>query len=362
MRFAPEWGADPLDPKKFQRNSVEIPRYATIERNFSGQAQTVVSQFQAGQITRPEAMKLFKESLQDAESSAFVAGRRARGAASLEITDAEAKMLTGRHSRNMRYFSGFLDDIENGEGRMPYNKRADLYAKSLWSLYTRGETTDWAEPENIGGRYFWVMDPDAEHCVDCLERAGKSRDQNGFTWDELIEIGFPGENTKCRVNCRCHIRPEQRQKAPPFQDVPPAENPTEGLEQFIDMMGGPGLKIRMPAAGIPSVGLTPEVLVDLFQRFPSVAEADEAARLMPVVPAVISKPETVIPNGDDLRYFIGQGLTIKVERNDLGLWLMTGMYLGTPINIFGGLLRNPHTGGAVSLSEFMRLGRDLCCL
>ena len=362
MRFAPDWGADPLHSKKFQRNSVEIPRYASIEKDFSAKAQTVISQFQAGNITRPEAMKVFKEHLQDAESSAFVAGRRARGAASLEITEAESKMLTGRHSRNMRYFSGFLDDVENGEGKMPYNKRADLYAKSLWSLYTRGETTDWAEPENTGGRYFWVMDPDAEHCTDCLENARMSRDQNGFTWDELVEIGFPGENTKCRVNCRCHIRPEKRSMAPPIDEMPPAENPTEGLEQFIEILGGPGLKIRMPAAGVPSVGLTPESLVEMFQRFPSVAEADEAARLMPVVPSVISKPEVVIPNGDDSRYFVGAGLTLKIERNELGLWMLVGMFLGTPLHIFGGMLRNPHTGAGVTLSEFMRMGRETCCL
>lgn len=346
MRQAPLWGGDPIERTKFDQNAIEIPRYAGIERSFSNQAQTVVAQFQNGALTRPQAMNLFREHLQEAETAVFVAGRRARGHASLEITEAEAAMLAGRHSRNMRYFSGFLDDVQEGRGRMNYGKRADLYAKSLWSLYTRGETTDWEEPENQTARYYWIMDPDAEHCKDCLDRARKSRDNDGFSWDELIELGWPGENTVCMVNCRCHIQTVKKKVMVPVEDRTPANTPQEGTEDFIEMLGGPSLKVRMPAAGIPSVGLTPELLVQLFRGFGSPEETNTAAMHLPVVPNVLAKPATVLPYGEDSRLYVGQGLTLRVDRRDDGLWYLVAMFMGLPLGAFS----NSHYGG-ISLSE-----------
>lgn len=362
MRQAPLWGADPLERNKFAQNSVEIPRYASIERTFSREAQTVVTQFQSGSIDRATAMNRFREHLQDAENAAFVAGRRARGHASLEITEAEAAMLAGRHSRNMRYFSGFLDDVEQGAGRMNYGRRADLYAKSLWSLYTRGETTDWEEPENQAARYYWVLDPDAEHCRDCIERAKKSRDNDGFSWDELVEIGWPGENTICMVNCRCHIQTVKRKIMVPVEDRQPAETPEDGTEEFIEMLGGPALKVRMPAAGIPSVGLTPELLVQLFRGFPTAAETNEAARLLPTIPNVLAKPAVILPYGDDSRLYVGGGLTLRVDRHDDGLWYLAMMFLGVPIGAaMGGGFINPHFGGGINLSELARSSAGALC-
>lgn len=357
MRQAPAWAGDALAGDKFDRNSVEIPRYASIERAFSRAAQSVVGQFQSGSIDRATAMGRFRENLQDAESAAFVAGRRARGHASLEITDAEAAMLAGRHSRNMRYFSGFLDDVESGSGRMPYAKRADLYAKSLWSLYTRGETTDWEEPENRAARYYWVMDPDSEHCKDCIDRARRSRDNDGFSWDELVEIGWPGENTVCMVNCRCHVQAASRRVLVPLEGREPAETPERGAEEFVEMLGGPGLKVRMPAAGIPSVGLTPELLVRLFGGFGTEAETNEAARLLPTVPNVLAKPTAILPYGDDSRLYVGGGMTLRVDRRDDGLWYLAMMFLGMPQGAVGGFA-NPYFGGGLTLAE---LARPLRC-
>lgn len=333
MRFAPDWGADPIVSNKFDRNNIEIPRYASIERRFSGQAQGIISAYQSGDLTRLQAMTQFKEALQSAENEAFVAGRRARGVASFEITDEEAAMLTGRHSRNMRYFGGFLRDIDGGKydsgrnGPMTPAKRADLYARSLWSLYTRGEATDWAEPENQNKRYYWVMDPDAEHCKDCLDRARRSRDQDGFTWEELVAMGFPGEGTVCMVNCRCHIQAVGARSLVPRTSAEPADTPEEGVEELVTMLGGPGLKVTMPASGIPSVGLTPELLSQILRGFQNQDTMLEAARSLPLIPSVLAKPTVVADHGLD-RFYGGQGMTLKVSRNDDGLWMLTGFLLG----------------------------------
>ena len=286
-------------------------------------------------------MAAFRESLQNAETEAFVSGRRARGHASFEITDEEASMLHGRHTRNMRYFSGFLQDIDDGKyesgrnGPMTPATRADLYAKSLWSLYSRGETTDWAEPENQAKRYYWVMDPDAEHCKDCLQRAGQSRDEDGFTWDRLIEIGFPGEGTACMVNCRCHIQAVNARVMVNPSSRAPAPTPEEGIEEFITTLGGPGLKVRMPAAGIPEVGLTPQLLQGILSGFHTQDQMLEAATKLPQIPSVLAKPNILVQPDPDTRLYFGSGMTLETRRDDLGQWFLYTMLLGLSQGILG---------------------------
>jgi len=282
-------------------------------------------------------MTAMREKMQAAETEAFVAGRRARGNNSWEITEAEAAMLNGRNSRNMKYFGRFLDQIADGHldkpGSMPAMKRAKLYASSLWSIYNRGDVTDWAEPENQNARYMWVLDVEAEHChsrngmVGCLERARQSRDQDGFTWDELIELGFPGENTPCMVNCRCHVQTIKGPRMVATTQTDPAETPEKGLEQFIEAMGS-GMKARIPAAGVPSVGVTSTRLLEVLQDAGS--SMDEVARRLPQIPNVLAYPAIVSQPTEDSRLYIGQGMTVKVGRDSRGLWEILSVLLGVP--------------------------------
>ena len=53
------------------------------------------------------------------------------------------------------------------------------------------------------GRLWWRLDPGANHCNDCLERAGGGP----YTFDELVEtVGIPGDApTECDGGCRCSL-------------------------------------------------------------------------------------------------------------------------------------------------------------
>lgn len=320
MRITPKWASDPVSKDKFDRNAVEIPRYASIEREASRSFQTIVSRLESGEISRPQAIAQFDRALRDHETHAFVAGRRARGDARHSITDSEANMLAGRHRRNLRYFTKFVNDVHRGRGRMPYARRAHLYAQSLWSLYTRGETTSWDAPEEENARFYWIMDPDAEHCPTCLERAKMSRERDGFSWEELVEIGFPGENTECIVNCRCHIRKVVKRQVTidRVEQMRKEDYPDAGMRQFERLLGGEDLPIQLPAAGLPGVNVSRETLNDMLRRM-APERADAIGRRLPILPKMMQKPIDVLDRGD-LRIFVGPDMRAHIERNSAGAW------------------------------------------
>lgn len=332
MRLVPTWADAPVDRNKFDRNAVEIPRYADIEKQFSRDTQRIILDLERGNLSEVDAIALFRNRLKDAETQAFAAGRRARGVADLNISESEAAMLAGRHSRNMRYFHQFVRDVAAGAGRMSYAKRADLYAKSLWSLYTRAESVNWDDPE-LNARYYWIMDPASEHCPTCLERAKMSRRQDGFTYDELTEIGFPGENTDCQVRCRCHIRVVKKKLLLPerIEDLTPAKTGDEGLSKFKELMGGDDMPIKLPAAGLPYVKVTPEVITQSIAAGNNYgggygAYSELLAQLLPMLPVLLTKPADKIVYDDDVAVFTGYGLDAKLTRVE-GIYELTQLIL-----------------------------------
>lgn len=324
LRDAPSWAADPVDRRKFDRNAVEIPRYAQIEQGFRNEAQRLVSGYQSGLIDRKELISRFKSGLQNAETEAFVAGRRARGDVRTDISESEAKMLAGRHSRNMKYFRNFVSDMDNGRGRMSYDRRAGMYAESLWSIYTRGETSDWDEPERRNARYHWILDPDVEHCKDCIERAKLSRTgsfgQPGLTWDQISEIGWPGERTACGTNCHCHVRVTAARKVLPerFDNVGPAQNPANGLEVLEEILGGPGMPLRVPAAGVPFAQVDPAIVADSLDA--AGVLQDDLAKALPTLPQTLVSPIFVNDTEVTRQYWGSSGLKATLARGEDGLW------------------------------------------
>lgn len=327
-QFLPAWAGDKLPGTKFSRDNLEIPRYADIEARFKLQAQSMVQRFMAGDISREDLLRGFKADLYRAETEAFAAGKRAGGKRVFFITPAEQRMLVGRHSRNMRYFNRFVRDMEVGKGGMPYTKRAALYANSLWSLYNRGQSDrDWEDPLAPNARYDWTLDPDAEHCQDCLDKWRASRERGGFTWDELIEVGFPGENCQCIVNCRCHIRPivKRQLQQPRIEQAVGQETAEAGILLLKSVLGGDNMPIAVPAEGLPQVRILPDTVATSITRAGSVAS--ELAKRLPEGIRVMVFPDKVI-EAYDSRTYIKDGLAAQVRRDpDTGVWTLASLYL-----------------------------------
>ena len=255
--------------------------------------------------------------LQEAETHAFISGKRAQGTKALAILPAEQRMLDGRNSRNMRYYSRFLSQISEGTTIMPIDRRADMYAQSLWSIYNRGQAgVSWMNP-NADARFAWVMDPAAEHCQSCLERFQLSIREKGLTWDQLIEIGFPGEQTDCGVHDRCHVQQIGKPKGPTPDD------PTERLLNAI--VTGDDSPIPITVAGMPPVALEPARMA---QSIATAGTAPKMEAFIDQIPSMLDtllKPRLVYPMGEDMRIYEDKyGKKIEVQRLPSGIWTILG--------------------------------------
>lgn len=324
----PGWAADRIGPNKFNRDQKELPRYAEIEARFKGEAQNLVARFLAGDLGKEGLAREFRKALYRAETEAFVAGKRSSGKPVVYVTPGEQRMLTGRHSRNMRYFMRFVRDMEAGRGRMDYVRRAGLYASSLWSLYNRGQSkVDWDAETSPNARYEWVMDADAEHCPDCVERWRGSRERGGYTWDELIQIGFPGEGTQCMVNCRCHIQPviKKTVESGRVEEAVAQEQPQAGVKLLQSILGGENMPLRVPAAGLPSVKVEPAVVARSINNAGD--SAAELARRIPEAIKTMVSPERVY-DSEGRKTYVGNGLMVEVIRSpENGSWALNGVYV-----------------------------------
>lgn len=320
----PEWAADDIRRNRFDRNEEELPRYAKIEANFEARATDIVQRFIAKGYTRYEAMRAMKRALFAAETKAFTAGKRVSGQSVYYITPAESRMLAGRHGRNMRYFSRFLRALETGNYQMPPLQRASLYAKSLWSLYQRGQAESMWDDVGPNARYEWVLDPDAQHCLDCLERWRESRERDGFTWDELIEVGFPGEKTSCGVRCRCHIRVIQKKTLQPNRigKAEEQEDPNEGIALLQRILGGNDMPMPVPASGTPPVKVTPSKIA---RSILNASDGLEMAKKVPLAVKTLVNPDDVIESANE-KTFLGNGLAVKIARNMDGVWELADVY------------------------------------
>jgi len=58
--------------------------------------------------------------------------------------------------------------------------------------------------DDMNELYYWTLDPGAEHCDDCLDRATWP----AMTFAEWQDNGLPGSGvTRCGHNCRCSLVP-----------------------------------------------------------------------------------------------------------------------------------------------------------
>lgn len=304
-----------------RRNDIAMPKYRAIEEVFGREVQETIQKFQNGEISRHTAVRQFSHGLREAQHSVFRAARFIwKRSDAPAITKAEAQMLAGRHRHQMRYFSRFLDDVAMGRGRMPYLQRAKMYAESLWSIFQRGEVADWNNP-NRQKRYFWHLDiSGVEHCQDCLDRARVSRRVGGYTWDELVEIGFPGDGTtQCGNSCQCHLSVAKSYKKIDPQRREQLVNEIRGIAPDVPKALAKEIARKayefeegIPAAGVALVRVNPATLMSILAENPGIIYQLDAVR------RVLESPGRLLSDGG-IRRYLGSGLQITLFREG-GLW------------------------------------------
>jgi len=198
------------EPPPRKRAQDEKRAFTLLERQFRRELQLRWQEYLRGERTLNSLADWMRENLPRYQVEAYRLGQRARGDYSGQLTEADKKFLHAEFSHQMRYFHRFLRDVRAGRGRMDYAQRLDLYGKDLYGIFM---TAYWGGlPYTVGRRFYWMLGRDAkgrpiEHCPDCIERAWRSRQQGGFTYEELVKMGLPGTGkTRCLNNCRCWIK------------------------------------------------------------------------------------------------------------------------------------------------------------
>ena len=151
---------------------------------------------------RGYAEYLIKKHIRLAYRNAFLEGKAASGGApKWLLSDTEERWLRKLRYDEFKYLKGFLDDIDIGQGTMPYERRMRMYADAIhgpfWAGWVLGN-------QDRRRQIIWVLG-ESEHCETCQPLGGRVWTASAFMkW--VMKTGIlPRQGTKCLSACRCHL-------------------------------------------------------------------------------------------------------------------------------------------------------------
>ena len=129
--------------------------------------------------------------------------KRLHTSAALVTGEVDDALVVARVKEQYGYLDGFAGAIQDGDEEEDGGPsvaaiiaRAALYAGAAWgTFWTAVAQREKARATEVR----WNLTP-AEHCVDCLELAGKG----WMPIEELHQVPGDGQ-TRCRTNCRCYL-------------------------------------------------------------------------------------------------------------------------------------------------------------
>lgn len=158
-----------------------------------------------GNITIDQWQGSIREALKAAHIQATVLGHGCKDG----MGSAEYGRIGQRLRAEYSYLQNFAGDILAGRVSTPMAlARVQLYAESVRSSYWEGASLRQAKQGYSLMRR--ILDPQAEHCDDCLRYAGAG----------LVALGslpMPGQRCACRARCRCSV--EYKRNAVPTSPV-----------------------------------------------------------------------------------------------------------------------------------------------
>lgn len=158
-----------------------------------------------GNITIDQWQGSIREALKAAHIQATVLGHGGKDG----MGSAEYGRIGQRLRAEYSYLQNFAGDILAGRVSTPMAlARVQLYAESVRSSYWEGASLRQAKQGYSLMRR--ILDPQAEHCDDCLRYAGAG----------LVALGslpMPGQRCACRARCRCSV--EYKRNAVPTSPV-----------------------------------------------------------------------------------------------------------------------------------------------
>ncbi len=148
-------------------------------------------------ISKEDYLKHQKKIISTHFTKAFLYGKQFAQITELKLSDDEKRFISYQVGQEMKFMSKFADDIINGNGKMPYNRRLKMYSDSLTPMFEFGNVTYLPEDVLIE----WILGITDKHCIDCLNLASNSP----YKKKNLPAVPKSG-NTRCLSNCCCSLK------------------------------------------------------------------------------------------------------------------------------------------------------------
>jgi len=154
-----------------------------------------------GNLTLDQWQASVRESIKTVHIQNAIIGKGGRD----NMTASDYGKIGQRLRQEYAYLQGFASDLLEQRASLPMAlARVGLYAESSRGSYWQG--TELRQQEQGYSLMRRILDPQAQHCDDCVRyaRAG------------LVAIGslpLPGQRCECRARCRCSV--EYMRQQPP---------------------------------------------------------------------------------------------------------------------------------------------------
>ena len=154
-----------------------------------------------GNITLDQWEASVREAIKGAHIQAAIVGYGGKD----QMGSGEYGRIGQRLRSEYAYLQGFaLDLLEQRVSAPMATARIGLYAQSVRGSYWQG--TELRKQQQGYGLMRRILDPQAQHCQDCIDHAARG----------LAPIGslpMPGQRCACRARCKCRVE-YLRQQAP----------------------------------------------------------------------------------------------------------------------------------------------------
>jgi hypothetical protein len=178
-------------------NTAAKREFEVLKAQYSQKLENIVQHAKDGvETTRRAPLKLLYGFYRRAYRCGLKAGGRAVTSSGPLLTREDERWVKTAVNEEARYWRKFMADVLSGAGRLSYDRRKEMYVKTLTSLYETGKIQ--ALPDQV--LLYWVIDSHIENCNDCKFMA-----ENGpYTKQNIPTVPRSG-NTQCLSNCGCRI-------------------------------------------------------------------------------------------------------------------------------------------------------------
>ena len=174
-------------------------RATGLKPGYAAKLWDAIDQAAKGAISATAFRKEANDLIEEYFRKAWTLGRQTMGLGG-EMGKLELEAVAGAAKEEFGFARKFMEDVRDGTGTVPSEKRIQMYADTLDSMYMRGVV--YGLPSDV--EIWWVLGV-AEHCQDCIWLSlGSPYNKPGYGENPLPAVPRSGY-TQCLSRCKCSL-------------------------------------------------------------------------------------------------------------------------------------------------------------